>query len=155
MGALFSNRCEIALQATLYISSLPKGEKVSVKEISEKISIPREFTSKVMQDLVKASILDSKKGHKGGFFLKNGSENTYLIDIVKAIDGTKIFEECLLGFIGCTQNTPCPLHCNWKHVREDIIELLSNQSLEDMADKTEVKLASIIEENVKWDVPSS
>ncbi len=149
MGALFSNRCELALQATLYISNLNEGEKATVKEISEKISIPRDFTSKVMQDLVKANLLDSKKGHSGGFFLKNGTEKTYLIDIVKAIDGTKIFEECLLGFPGCSQNEPCPVHCKWGPVREEIIELLSAQSLADLADKTEVKLNSIIESSFK------
>jgi Rrf2 family protein len=149
MKGLFSKRCELGLQAVLYLSSLSKEHNANVKEISEKISTPRDFTSKVLQDLSKFGIVESRQGQRGGYYLSKPMGDIYLIDIVKAIDGMDIFNTCLLGFPGCSQNAPCPVHEKWGPVRDEILDILSSQSLAELYVLTEKKLNQIIEQGLE------
>ncbi len=84
-------------------------ELVGLDAISKAIDSPKAFTAKILQQLTKSKLLKSTRGRTGGFFLENDKQIS-LADIVKAVDGSKLFEGCLLGFDKCRDNNPCVLH---------------------------------------------
>ena len=112
MTVIFSKKCEYGLQAVLYLATQPKGEVIPSDEIARKLSIPKEFVSKILQSLTESGIVDSKKGKTGGFFLAKDTSKIRLIDIVAAIDGLEMFNNCVLGFPDCNPDNPCPLPWN-------------------------------------------
>jgi len=148
MTGIFSNRCNLALQAVLYMSGLGEKKIIKAKYISEKIAIPREFTSKVLQDLAKAGIISSQKGKNGGFYIDKPHAEIFLIDIVKAIDGLELFKECLFGFPGCSHENPCPIHVQWGGIRKEIFELLSNTSILNLDKLSDKKIDQIVKDSI-------
>lgn len=143
MTVIFSKKCELALQAVLFLSAQEKGASFSSGEISDRLNVPKEFVSKVLQSLVLDGIVGSKKGKSGGFYLLKEAKDIRLIDIVIAIDGLEIFHKCVLGFEGCSINKPCPVHNKWGKLRDETYKMLSEETLEDLRDQTIEKIISI------------
>ena len=96
-----------------------------------------------MQILTESGIIGSKKGKNGGFYLAKSPSNIKLIDIVEAIDGLEIFNNCVVGFPGCSSDHPCPVHDKWGKLRDDAYKMLSNETLEQLKEKTLHKLVSL------------
>ncbi len=143
MTVIFSKKCELALQAVLFLSI--KKEKIifRAEEISKELKVPKEFVSKVLQILTGSGIIGSKKGKNGGFYLAKSPNQIRLIDIVKAIDGMTVFENCVLGFPGCSAENPCPMHEKWGRLREEAFKMLSEETLEQFKEKTVRKIISL------------
>ena len=68
------------------------------------------------------------------FNLARKSNNIYLNEIVDAIDGPPPEKElCAIGLDLCDDETPCPLHNQWKPIRKSIRAMLTRESLEELA----------------------
>ncbi|MBU2494272.1 MAG: Rrf2 family transcriptional regulator [Bacteroidetes bacterium] len=143
MTVIFSKKCELALQAVLYLSVKKENFIVSAIEISKELKVPKEFVSKVLQILTDSGIVGSKKGKNGGFYLAKAPAEVKLIDIVAAIDGLEIFNTCVLGFPGCSIAEPCPVHEKWGKLREDAYKMLSEETLEQLKGKTLNKILNL------------
>ena len=124
---MFSKTCEYALRAMIFIGQKSKrGNKTGIKEIAKGIDAPEHFVAKILQDLGRKGFVQSLKGPAGGFYLEQASLQYSFADIVKAIDGDKLFTGCGLGLKGCSEAKPCPIHNEFKKVREDIYKMLEN-----------------------------
>jgi Rrf2 family transcriptional regulator, iron-sulfur cluster assembly transcription factor len=143
MTVFFSKACELGIQAVLFLSI--KKEKIifNADEISKELKVPKEFVSKVLQELTNNGIVGSKKGKTGGFYLAKNPGKIKLIDIVEAIDGLDSFKSCLLGFPGCSSEKPCPVHDKWGKLREEAYKMLSSETLEQLKEKTILKITSL------------
>lgn len=133
---MFSASCHYGLQAMFYIASHCKeGCNIELKEIAEERDIPKHFLSKILQQLVREKLLSSMKGPHGGFRLNRDPATITLIDIVKAIDGLEIFDECGIGLRQCSESEPCPIHDDFKTLREQVKELFQTKTLEELANE--------------------
>ena len=80
-----------------------ENKAVKLKDIAEEINSPLAFTAKILQKLVKANIIESNRGAKGGFFVTPVNlKKVVLKDIVFAIDGEGSYNGCALGFEKCS-----------------------------------------------------
>lgn len=109
---------------------------VPIREISDRLDISFHFLTKILQQLTQAELMHSYKGPKGGIALSRSPEKIMLIDVVRAIDGMNLFEECVLGLPGCGVRNPCPLHDKWAHSREALRHMFENTSLSEMAENS-------------------
>ncbi|QQS35034.1 MAG: Rrf2 family transcriptional regulator [Ignavibacteriales bacterium] len=136
MTVIFSKKCEYGLQAVLYLATKESDEVVPSDDIAQKLSIPKEFVSKILQSLTESGIVHSKKGKSGGFFLAKNPSRIHLIDIVAAIDGLEIFDKCVLGFPNCSPDKPCPLHDTWGELRTKAYDMLTKETIDQFKEKT-------------------
>ncbi|MCF8241790.1 MAG: Rrf2 family transcriptional regulator [Melioribacteraceae bacterium] len=143
MTVIFSKKCELGLQAVLFLSIKKEKLIFNATEVSNELKVPKEFVSKVLQILTDSGIVGSKKGKNGGFYLAKRPSSIRLIDIVEAIDGKSVFENCVLGFPGCSNENPCPVHNKWGRLREDAYKMLSTETLEQLKEKTLQKLVNL------------
>lgn len=143
MTVFFSKACELGIQAVLYLSTKEEKAIISADEISQELKVPKEFVSKILQKLTYYGIAGSKKGKGGGFYLAKNPNNIRLIDIIAAIDGLDIFKSCILGFPGCSNENPCPVHDKWGKLREEAYKMLSEESLTQLKEKTLQKILSL------------
>lgn len=133
---MFSKTCEYAIKAMIFISQRTKdGERVGVKEVAKSIDAPEHFIAKILQELGRKRLLQSAKGPNGGFYLEQINLKSSLADIVKAIDGDKIYTECVLGLKACSQKNPCPVHFQYKEIKADIIKLLEENTIANFNEK--------------------
>jgi Rrf2 family protein len=141
---LLSKSCEYGLRAMLYLSSrtdpdtsssdsgrpsAPVHTYISIETIGEELSIGLSYLTKVCQQLNDAGLLTSKRGRGGGIALTRAPTEIALYDIVVAIDGDDLFEECVLGLPGCGEAEPCPLHEHWTEERERMRFTFRNTTL--------------------------
>ncbi len=131
---MFSKACEYGIRAVIYIWSQSKdGKKLGVKDICKEIDAPEYFTAKVLQSLAKQQIISSTKGPNGGFYISPDQEQLRLIDLVIAIDGDAIFNGCGLGLKQCSATNPCPIHHEFKSVRDQLTDMLTQKTLRELA----------------------
>ena len=136
---MLSKSCEYGLRASLYLASLEQEGYVSIGTISEELDISFPFLTKIFQKLNDAGLLDSRRGPNGGVALTLPAEEITLYEIVVAIDGDDLFEECVLGLPGCGEAEPCPLHEQWTDERDRVENMFQNTTL---AELPEVRLAA-------------
>ena len=141
MPLIFSKSCEYALRASLYLAQQPRH--VLLREVSERLNIPHHFLSKILQTLTRADVVTSFKGANGGFTLTRPPKDIRLIDIVRAVDGERFLDECVLGFPGCGDATPCPVHSQWKRAKEIILVMLHKKTLAELSKELDPKLSLI------------
>lgn len=135
---VFSKTCEYAIRAMIFIAQKSAdGSKISIKEIAQGIDSPEYFIGKILQDLSRKGLVESTKGPNGGFFLVGESLNCSLADIVKVVDGDKIFSGCGLGLKQCSESHPCPIHNEFKHIRMQMQLMLEKSKLDAFTDGLE------------------
>ena len=129
---IFSKTCEYAMRSVFFIAHRSNsGKRVGIKEISEGIGSPEPFLAKIMQNLSRKGIVQSLKGPNGGFYMDSEALKRPLADIVKAVDGEGIFVGCGLGLEHCSENNPCPLHHEFKAIRNNIQRMLEDTAISD------------------------
>ncbi|MBK8944684.1 MAG: Rrf2 family transcriptional regulator [Ignavibacteriae bacterium] len=143
MTVIFSKKCELALQAVLFLSIKKDQLIFNAKDISDELKVPKEFVSKMLQTLTESGIIGSKKGKNGGFYLARRPSQIKLIEIVNAIDGDSVFKSCVLGFPNCSSEHPCPVHDKWGKIRDDAYKMLSEETLEQLKEKTIRKIQAL------------
>lgn len=143
MTVIFSKKCELGLQAVLFLSAQNQSMRFNASEISKNLKVPKEFVSKVLQLLTYKGIAGSQKGKNGGFFLAKNPDEVKLIEIVEAIDGLDIFNNCVLGFKDCSCINPCPVHSKWGKLRDKTFKMLSEEDLGQLLKKTKNKIGSL------------
>ena len=136
---MFSKACEYAIKAVLHVAHKSRAdERVGVKDISKAIDSPEAFTGKIMQQLSKSGIVKSIKGPSGGFWMgEQERQSANLRSIVSVIDGDALYTECGIGLKHCNDKQPCPVHYEYKGVREALIKIHTETTIDDLAEKLE------------------
>ena len=136
---MLSNTCKYGIRGVIYLAVNGAAEKkIGLKQVSKELDLPGPFLGKVLQSLVKSKILNSVKGPNGGFSLAKPADEITLFDIIETIDGTAVFDECLIGVKICEVNPEyekkCPFNTKSHKVRCDLKKLFQNQTIGDFAE---------------------
>ena len=130
---MLSITCKTALKARIFLASkFDSDQKFSIKDISEYIAANEHTVGKVLQTLVKESIINSSKGPTGGFYITDKQMALPVLRIVESIDGESLFNECGLGLSKCSATHPCPIHNEYKHVRDGFKQICIQNSVKDL-----------------------
>ena len=138
---MFSKTCEYAIRALIFIAQKSKdGSRISIKDISSGIDSPEYFIAKILQDLSRKGFVQSAKGPNGGFYMDNANLEQSVADIVREIDGDKLFSGCGLGLKECSEDHPCPIHNDFKHIRQEIKTMLEESRIQLFVENLDLKL---------------
>ncbi len=99
--------------------------------ISEQYDIPLEYLLKIMQQLVRANVLRSKRGPRGGFNLARPAEEITMLEIIEASGGPAWgYFEISGQANGAAYAEKMELVC--KDAAEKVLEVLGKAKLADM-----------------------
>ncbi|UCC22003.1 MAG: Rrf2 family transcriptional regulator [Planctomycetota bacterium] len=79
-----------AILAVGYIAQNQKQGIVLSQSVSKKYNIPLEYLLKILQQLVRANVLRSKRGPRGGFNLAQPAKKITMLQIIEAVEGPMI-----------------------------------------------------------------
>ncbi|MDZ7373608.1 MAG: Rrf2 family transcriptional regulator [candidate division KSB1 bacterium] len=130
---IISKSTVYALRALVYLVQHGTDRRLPASELAAGVAIAAPFFSKVVQKLVRAGILVSKRGPDGGVALARRPSEISLWEVVTAVEGEEFLGGCILGLGACDTRRPCPLHQDWLGIRERIIGLLRARTLADLA----------------------
>lgn len=129
---LLSRTCEYGVRAMVFLAAELPTDYRAVRTISENLEISFHFLTKIFQQLTRAGLLRSYRGPNGGVMLSRPGSEITLKEIVVAIDGPELFNECVLGLPGCGEDRPCPLHESWSTVRIELEKMLEGRTLDEI-----------------------
>ena len=73
--------------AVAYVALHSNDGLVMASKVAKAYKIPVEYLLKIMQQLVRANVLSSKRGPGGGFSLARPANEITMLEIVEAVDG--------------------------------------------------------------------
>jgi len=76
-----------ALLAAGYIAKHQDKGIILSQSISKEYGIPLEYLLKILQQLVRANVLRSKRGPRGGFSLARPIKKISMLNIIEAVEG--------------------------------------------------------------------
>lgn len=129
---MFSKTSEYAIRALSILARYPLDQYVLVGTLASASDLPHHYLSKILQNLVRMKVLESRKGSKGGFRLARDPNEVTLYEIVNAIENLGKERYCLLGEVECTDERACPLHEFWVRQHDHYLTTLQNTTLGDM-----------------------
>lgn len=132
---MFSKACEYGIRAIIYIATQSlEGKRVKIGDVVENAGSPAAFTGKVLGALTKYNIVQSFTGPRGGFYIEPGRMKRIKVgDIVFAIDGDSVYNDCGLGLAECSNVQPCPMHDKFSRVRTELKKMLETTTVYDLA----------------------
>lgn len=106
------------------------GLSMRAAEIAKQFSLPAAYAAKVMTQLVRANILHSDRGPRGGFRLLRSPQEISVLEIVEAVDGPFEVEP---GMLNSPEARSAMTGVN--HVFEDVVaqvrDVLAARSIAD------------------------
>jgi Rrf2 family protein len=124
------------MRAAIHLAEVNAEEPIPVGVIAEATGVPRNYLSKVLHQLVRAGLLVSERGPRGGFALALPAEEITVAKIVEAVDARGTDRRCLLGRGECRDSDPCPAHDQWQGLADRISDFLQETTLADMRRRT-------------------
>lgn len=142
---MLSLTCKTAIKAVIYLASkFEAGEKIGIKEIAAFIDGSEHTVGKMLQTLVKEEVILSAKGPTGGFYITAKQLKQPIINIIEAIDGKDVFKQCGLGLSKCSSTHPCPIHNDYKEVRDLFENLCRQKKVVDLCEPVNDGLAYLV-----------
>jgi Rrf2 family protein len=142
---MLSLTCKTAIKAVIYLASkYESGEKSGIKEIAEYIDASEHTVGKMLQTLVKEEVIYSAKGPNGGFYITAKQKHQPIINIIETIDGKDVFKQCGLGLSKCSSTHPCPIHNDYKVVRDLFKKLCREKKISNLCEPVNDGLAYLI-----------
>ena len=82
-----STKTRYGVRAVFDIAFHEAGGPAQAKDIARREDIPLRYLEQIFQDLRRAGIVDSKRGPRGGYYLRKTPDAIRLGDIVRALQG--------------------------------------------------------------------
>lgn len=128
-----SKKSDYALISMKYLATRPDGVAASAREISEAYAIPLELLAKILQRLVRARLLVSVQGTRGGYRLARLAGSISVADVIQAVDGPVTVTACSPDDHECGQYTTCSIRDPLWKIKNRILETLTTVSVAELA----------------------
>jgi Rrf2 family protein len=127
---MLSQTVEYALRAIVTLAQ-NEGQPCTAQRISQITRVPGPYLSKLMQSLVRAGLVRSQRGVKGGFVLLKDPKVLAIWDVVDAVEPLKRIHECPLE-IRSHGTTLCPLHRRLDETIEVVERIFRNTTIDEL-----------------------
>jgi len=105
-----TRQADYAMRAVLYLAKMGPERRVSTSQIAREQNIPPSFLAKIVSQLSVAGLLQTSRGARGGVSLARKPTDITVLEVVEAIDGPILLNECVAGGTTCAFGETCPLH---------------------------------------------
>lgn len=134
---MISKKTKYGLKALSYLAKQEKGKPVLISEIAATQNISQKFLESILLDLKKQGFLGSKKGKGGGYYLLKPGNKISVATIFRVLEGPIAWLPCVsLNYYekcnDCESEELCRLNHMMIQVRDNILEIVENKTIEDL-----------------------
>jgi Rrf2 family protein len=130
-----TRKADYAVRTVLLLARQGAAGWMAGPRIAEAMGIPPRFLPQVMQDLVRANIVEATLGRGGGYRLRRDPRDVSVLDIVEAIEGDARRRACVLRSGGCDAARPCDIHDVFAEAQDALLRRLGAASVQDLLDR--------------------
>jgi Rrf2 family protein len=127
-----SRKVDYALRAIIYLCVQKDGQPVSVKEMAAHRRIPRKFLEKIIQDLIRADLVKSHRGARGGYTLARTPDDVSFRDVIEAVEGPISLNICVTEHRDCLVLSTCNMQRIWQEGQRRMLKYFSDTTLADV-----------------------
>jgi len=126
-----TRRGEYGLTAMLYLSRPQTHELSQIHEIARHCGLPEPFLGQILRLLVRAGLVQSKKGVGGGFVLARRPEEISFLEVLEALEGPVAVNRCQSPVDTCQQKGRCSMEFVWARAQDALVTVLRDTMLSD------------------------
>lgn len=130
---MFSQTAEYALRAIVWLAENAGEGPIGNQRIAKGTQVPVTYLAKIMQGLVKANLVSSRRGVGGGFVLNDAPEDITVLDVVNAVDPINRIETCPLK-LTMHKHKRCGMHSRLDQAIELVQETLAKSTIAEILD---------------------
>jgi len=121
-----TRQADYAMRAVLYLSKLGPERRAATSQIAEEQHIPPSFLAKIVSQLSVAGLLQTSRGARGGVSLARSPEEISFLEVVEAIDGPILLNECVADGSSCAFGETCSLRPVFCEAQSELVTRLEN-----------------------------
>jgi len=115
------------------LAGLNNGQRAPTSEIAREQRIPPSFLAKIISQLSVAGVVQTSRGARGGVSLARPSEEISLLEVIEAIDGPIMLNECVLDPKACIFGEKCPVQPIWCDAQAQLVRRLEGTNFASLA----------------------
>jgi Rrf2 family transcriptional regulator, cysteine metabolism repressor len=129
---------DYSLKALLMLADrYPSAQPLRVEQIAVVQGVPENYLRRLLIDLKRGGLVLSQKGPSGGYMLARQPARITMADVVEIIEGDYTPVECLEEGSNsfCPRDSGCPMRDVWREVRDSVLGILRNATLQSLVDR--------------------
>jgi Rrf2 family protein len=133
-----TRQADYAVRAVLYLARMEPTQRAATSQVAQEQRIPPSFLAKIISQLSIAGLLHTSRGARGGVTLAREAKDISLLEVIEAIDGPILLNECVNGNGTCTFDDECPLRPVWCEVQEELVGRLRSTNFQQLLEQSPV-----------------
>jgi len=123
----YTKATDYALHIMVYFIKQEGRENFSLQPLASHMNISPTYLSKILTQLVKADLIQSAAGVKGGYSLRKPKTDISFYDVIQAIEGSGALFTCEMD-----ENRACPIERVMRDAEEKMVRELKAARLCDV-----------------------
>ena len=124
---------EYGVKALVALARKPPGTLMQLAEIAASEDLPGGFLAKIFPKLVRAGLVQSRRGSARGYTLSRAPRAISVREILEAVEGANLFQRCIFWSNQCDETHRCLLHHQWREIRPRVRAALGRLTLRELA----------------------
>ena len=130
-----TRQADYAIRAVRYLAKQGPNQRSATSTVAQEMKIPPSFLAKIISQLSIAGLLHTSRGARGGVTLARDAKDISLLDVVEAIDGPILLNECVGDPADCEFSEDCLVHPIWVEAQESLVKRLRETRFDKLAVK--------------------
>jgi Rrf2 family transcriptional regulator, iron-sulfur cluster assembly transcription factor len=131
MRLQLTRRADYAIRTAICLGRVGSERRLSGPVIAERMAIPPRFLPQIMQDLVRAGLVEAAIGRGGGYRLARQPGDVSLLEVIEAVEGDARRRTCVLSSGTCDASRPCDVHHLFARAQDALLDRLGEATIRD------------------------
>lgn len=133
-----TRQADYAVRAVLHLTRINGSQRAATSQVAQEQHIPPSFLAKIISQLSIAGLLHTSRGARGGVTLAREPKAITLLEVIEAIDGPIMLNECVGDSSTCTFDDDCPLRPVWCEAQNELVTRLQNTNFQQLLEQNTV-----------------
>src|SRR5512137_1791449 len=127
-----TRQADYAIRAVRYLAKQGTTKRSATSTVAKEMKIPPSFLAKIISQLSIAGLLHTSRGARGGVTLAREPGGISLLDVVEAIDGPILLNECVGDVGACEFSDDCLVHPIWLEAQEQLVKRMRETTFDQL-----------------------
>ena len=134
MELRLGKRADYTVRAVLDLALHKDQGRRKAADISEEMEVPASYLPQLLAELVRAGVVRSVAGRKGGYTLARDPADISLLEVIEVAEGAVTSTECVLRAGPCRWEDACAIHDPWMRAQEALRNSLAGTTFAEIAE---------------------
>ncbi|MFH1305162.1 MAG: Rrf2 family transcriptional regulator [Candidatus Omnitrophota bacterium] len=131
---LLTKNSDYAIRALIVLAN-KKDSFLSARAIAKEQGVPYPFLRRILNELIKNGLVESREGRQGGFRIKKPAGKIGIVEVMNIFQGDIQLSECMFRKKLCRDRARCVLRKEIKRVEKIVKDEFGDITIEKLSKK--------------------